>query len=62
MHSFWVRHNAFDIYGTLIALIFLGGGLWLGNRFNQKSKKKGVENSQNAPFSSQNTEGGHSDF
>jgi ATP/maltotriose-dependent transcriptional regulator MalT len=37
---FWVKLNAFDLYGILIALIFLGVGLWLGIRFNQKNKEK----------------------
>lgn len=54
---FWVKRNAFDIYGALIALIFLGGGLWLGSRLNQKNKEKQGENAQNAPFLSPNTEG-----
>ena len=43
---FWVKLNAFDIYGVLIALIFLGAGLWLGSRFNQKNKEKQRENEQ----------------
>jgi DNA-binding CsgD family transcriptional regulator len=47
---FWVKLNAFDIYGILIALIFLGVGLWLGIRFNQKNKEK-------YPINSSNTEG-----
>ena len=64
---FWIKRNAFDIYGALIALIFLGGGIWLGNRLNQINQKKQgkrVENtqntdpqSQNLPFLSHNTEG-----
>jgi two-component system, NarL family, response regulator LiaR len=37
---FWVKLNAFEIYGVLIALIFLGAGLWLGSRLNQKIKEK----------------------
>jgi two-component system, NarL family, response regulator LiaR len=44
---FWVKLNAFDIYGVLIALIFLGSGIWLGSRFNQKNKEKQRENEQN---------------
>lgn len=47
---FWVKLNAFDLYGILIALIFLGAGLWLGIRFNQKNKEK-------YPLNDQNTEG-----
>jgi DNA-binding CsgD family transcriptional regulator len=47
---FWVKLNAFDLYGILIALIFLGVGLWLGIRFNQKNKEK-------YPINSSNTEG-----
>jgi two-component system, NarL family, response regulator LiaR len=54
---FWVKRNAFEIYGALIALIFLGGGLWLGSRFTRKAKEKSVENAQNTPFFSPNTEG-----
>jgi DNA-binding CsgD family transcriptional regulator len=37
---FWVKLNAFDLYGILIALIFLGVGLWLGIRFNEKNRDK----------------------
>jgi DNA-binding NarL/FixJ family response regulator len=37
---FWVKLNTFDLYGILLALIFLGVGLWLGSRFNQKNKEK----------------------
>jgi two-component system, NarL family, response regulator LiaR len=44
---FWIKLNAFDIYGVLIALIFLGGGIWLGSRFNQKNKEKQLQNAQN---------------
>jgi ATP/maltotriose-dependent transcriptional regulator MalT len=44
---FWVKLNAFDIYGILIALIFLGAGIWLGIRFNQKNKEKNLINSSN---------------
>jgi ATP/maltotriose-dependent transcriptional regulator MalT len=44
---FWVKLNAFDLYGILIALIFLGAGLWLGIRFNQKNKEKYSLNDQN---------------
>lgn len=44
---FWVKLNAFDLYGILIALIFLGVGLWLGIRFNQKNKEKHSLKSQN---------------
>jgi DNA-binding NarL/FixJ family response regulator len=44
---FWVKLNAFDIYGVLIALIFLGVGIWLGSRFHQKNKEKQLENGQN---------------
>jgi DNA-binding CsgD family transcriptional regulator len=40
---FWVKLNAFDIYGVLIALIFLGAGIWLGSRFNQRNKGKSLE-------------------
>jgi ATP/maltotriose-dependent transcriptional regulator MalT len=43
---FWVKLNAFDIYGVLIAFIFLGSGIWLGSRFNQKNKEKQRENDQ----------------
>jgi ATP/maltotriose-dependent transcriptional regulator MalT len=49
---FWVKLNAFDVYGVLIALIFLGVGLWLGSRFNQKNKEKQRENDQNTEGSS----------
>jgi ATP/maltotriose-dependent transcriptional regulator MalT len=41
---FWVKLNVFDIYGILIALIFLGAGLWLGMRLNQKNREKQPEN------------------
>lgn len=44
---FWVKLNAFDIYGILLALIFLGVGIWLGIRFNQKNKEKHIQNAQN---------------
>jgi ATP/maltotriose-dependent transcriptional regulator MalT len=44
---FWVKLNAFDLYGILIALIFLAAGLWLGIRFNQKNKEKYSLNDQN---------------
>jgi DNA-binding CsgD family transcriptional regulator len=44
---FWVKLNAFDLYGILIALIFLGVGLWLGIRFNQKNKEKYSINNSN---------------
>jgi two-component system, NarL family, response regulator LiaR len=44
---FWVKLNAFEIYGVLIALIFLGAGLWLGSRLNQKSKEKQAEKGEN---------------
>jgi two-component system, NarL family, response regulator LiaR len=37
---FWVKLNAFDLYGILLALIFLGVGLWLGSRFKGKNKEK----------------------
>ena len=37
---FWVKLNAFEIYGGLIALIFLGVGIWLGIRLNEKNKEK----------------------
>jgi two-component system, NarL family, response regulator LiaR len=43
---FWVKLNAFDIYGVLIALIFLGAGIWLGSRINEKNKEKQRENAQ----------------
>jgi hypothetical protein len=33
---FWIKRHAFDIYGALLALIFLGVGLWLGTRLNLK--------------------------
>lgn len=49
---FWIKLNAFDLYGILIALISLGVGLWLGFRFNQKNKEK-------YPLEGQNTEGVH---
>jgi DNA-binding CsgD family transcriptional regulator len=41
---FWVKLNVFDIYGILIALIFLGAGLWLGMRLNQKNSEKQPKN------------------
>ncbi len=37
---FWVKLNTFEIYGGLIALIFLSAGIWLGNRLNQKNREK----------------------
>ena len=53
---FWIKLNAFDIYGVLIALIFLGGGMWLGSRFNQKNKEKQLEKGQNTEGVSQAVE------
>jgi ATP/maltotriose-dependent transcriptional regulator MalT len=44
---FWVKLNAFDLYGILIALIFLGVGLWLGIRFNEKNKDKNSLKAEN---------------
>jgi two-component system, NarL family, response regulator LiaR len=41
---FWIKLNVFDVYALLIALIFLGAGLWLGMRFNQKNSAKKPEN------------------
>ena len=37
---FWIKLNAFDVYIVLIAVIFLGVGVWLGVRLQQKSKEK----------------------
>lgn len=54
---FWVKLNAFDIYGILLALIFLGVGLWLGIRFNQKNKEKHLLNDQNMGLSRESREG-----
>lgn len=54
---FWVKLNAFEIYGGLIALIFLGVGVWLGIRFNKKDKEKRVLNSENMVQLDANTEG-----
>ena len=50
---FWVKLNAFEIYGGLIALIFLGVGVWLGIRLNEKNKEK----LSSTPENSVNTEG-----
>lgn len=36
---FWVKLNAFDIYALLIAIVFLGTGLWLGWRLQNKKAK-----------------------
>jgi ATP/maltotriose-dependent transcriptional regulator MalT len=47
---FWVKLNTFDLYGILLALIFLGVGLWLGSRFtgkNRQSNSLTAENSEN---------------
>lgn len=44
---FWVKLNAFEIYGGLIALIFLGVGVWLGIRLNEKNKDKLNLNEEN---------------
>lgn len=44
---FWVKLNAFEIYGGLIALIFLGVGIWLGIRLNEKNKEKLNLNEEN---------------
>jgi two-component system, NarL family, response regulator LiaR len=44
---FWIKLNAFDVYGVLLALIFLGVGLWLGTRINQKNKDKNTANIEN---------------
>lgn len=44
---FWIKLNAFDIYGVLIAVTFLGAGIWLGNRLNQKNKQKTTLNPEN---------------
>ena len=44
---FWVKLNAFEIYGGLIALIFLGVGVWLGIRLNEKNKEKPILKEEN---------------
>jgi positive regulator of sigma E activity len=44
---FWVKLNAFDLYGILIALIFLGVGLWLATRFNKKNRDKNSLKAEN---------------
>ena len=44
---FWVKLHAFDVYGVLLAVIFLGVGLWLGTRLNHKNKDKDTANNQN---------------
>jgi DNA-binding CsgD family transcriptional regulator len=58
---FWVKLNTFDVYGVLIALIFLGAGIWLGSRFTQKNKDKppkiALNMGQNDPKNSVYTEG-----
>lgn len=41
---FWIKLNAFDVYGVLLALIFLGVGLWLGSRLNAKNKGQHLVN------------------
>jgi DNA-binding NarL/FixJ family response regulator len=41
---FWVKLNAYDIYGLLLSLIFLGVGLWLGTRLNPKKVSTNLEN------------------
>jgi ATP/maltotriose-dependent transcriptional regulator MalT len=43
---FWIKLNTFDIYAALLALIFLGVGLWLGTRLNQQYKVKSLANNQ----------------
>jgi ATP/maltotriose-dependent transcriptional regulator MalT len=43
---FWIKLNTFDVYGVLLSLIFLGVGLWLGTRLNQKNKNKNLGNAQ----------------
>lgn len=35
---FWVKLNAYDLYIVLISIIFLGVGVWLGLRLQQKNK------------------------
>ena len=37
---FWIKLNAFDVYIALIAVIFLGVGVWLGVRLQQKKQGK----------------------
>lgn len=37
---FWVKLNAFDVYSALLAVIFLGAGIWLGQKGLVKNKEK----------------------
>jgi two-component system, NarL family, response regulator LiaR len=50
---FWVKLNTFDLYGILLALIFLGVGLWLGSRFTGKNRLSNSLKAENT----ENTEG-----
>jgi DNA-binding CsgD family transcriptional regulator len=46
---FWIKLNAFDVYGVLLAVIFLGVGLWLGSRLNAKNGDKHPKNDPEKP-------------
>jgi ATP/maltotriose-dependent transcriptional regulator MalT len=49
---FWIKLNTFDVYGVLLALIFLGVGLWLGTRLKVKNEDKHRKNdSEKSPTS-----------
>lgn len=52
---FWVKLNAFEVYGGLIALIFMSAGIWLGFRLNQKTKDD-KENKEKQPSIPENTD------
>lgn len=59
---FWIRLNAFDMYIVLIACIFLGSGIWLGWRLQQKNKLNnaaGFYNTHERPVEGVHTEGGY---
>ena len=49
---FWIKLNSFDVYIVLISVIFLGVGVWLGIRLQQKSKEKQALKPENTEGSS----------
>jgi ATP/maltotriose-dependent transcriptional regulator MalT len=66
---FWIKFHTFDLYAVLVAGIFLGVGLWLGNQLQERKlveeSNSLIKNDENnlieEPKTSQNaqiTEGG----
>ncbi len=59
---FWIKLNAFDMYIALIASIFLGSGIWLGWRLQQKNKgdnTTGFSDTEKRHIEEAHTEGGY---